>query len=262
MAKKKAPTPKSDPREVKNSKDPKESSKSSKGSKNSKDTLPDPGQVKRANGRTTVAQSSSWTGKLPGSLLHEHCQQQKWNKVEYDMKKRPEGFISVPKLSWKNPKTQEVIEVRMVPSSIIKPQETPLEARHYGATYALHRIASHKNIHMVLPSNHKSLWLDLEAERKQMLKSNPLKAKSHYVPDPFNAVLEKRKEDSKRAKEMEAKIASEKKVKKPSMVISTVSKNDSPAGNEFKGTSYKNNDGTNIKDGQRVLKSNYLVVRK
>ncbi|GME75133.1 unnamed protein product [[Candida] boidinii] len=63
MAKKKAPTPKSDPREVKNSKDPKESSKSSKGSKNSKDTLPDPGQVKRANGRTTVAQSSSWTEK-------------------------------------------------------------------------------------------------------------------------------------------------------------------------------------------------------
>ncbi|GME76179.1 unnamed protein product [[Candida] boidinii] len=61
MAKKKAPTPKTDPKEVKNSKDTKESSKYSKGSKNSKDALPDPGQVKRANGRTTVAQSSSWT---------------------------------------------------------------------------------------------------------------------------------------------------------------------------------------------------------
>lgn len=261
MAKKKAPTPKSDPKEVKNSKDAKESSKSSKGSKNSKDALPDPGQVKRANGRTTVAQSSSWTGKLPGSLLHEHCQQQKWNKVEYDMKKTKEGFISIPKLSWKNPKTQEVIEVRMVPSSIIKPQETPLEARHYGATYALHRIASHKNIHMVLPSNHKSLWLDLEAERKQMVKSNPLKAKSHYAQDPFNAVLEKRKEDSKRAKEMEAKIASENKLKKPSMVISTVSKSDSPTGSQSKNSTNKNNYHTNIKDSQSVLKNNYLVSK-
>jgi len=34
--------------------------------------------------RTLVA-PSSWTGKLPGALLHEHCQRMGWNKVEYSM---------------------------------------------------------------------------------------------------------------------------------------------------------------------------------
>src|SRR5271156_524925 len=34
--------------------------------------------------RTLVA-PSSWTGKLPGALLHEHCQRMGWNKVDYSM---------------------------------------------------------------------------------------------------------------------------------------------------------------------------------
>jgi len=34
--------------------------------------------------RTLVA-PSSWTGKLPVTLLHEHCQKLGWNKVEYGM---------------------------------------------------------------------------------------------------------------------------------------------------------------------------------
>ncbi len=28
---------------------------------------------------------SSWTGKLPVTLLHEHCQKLGWNKVDYGM---------------------------------------------------------------------------------------------------------------------------------------------------------------------------------
>ena len=27
----------------------------------------------------------SWTGKLPGALLNEHCQKLGWNKVDYAM---------------------------------------------------------------------------------------------------------------------------------------------------------------------------------
>jgi ATP-dependent RNA helicase DHX57 len=34
--------------------------------------------------RTLVA-PSSWTGKLPVTLLHEHCQKLGWNKVDYGM---------------------------------------------------------------------------------------------------------------------------------------------------------------------------------
>lgn len=38
----------------------------------------------RPKPRTLVA-PSSWTGKLPVTLLHEHCQKAGWNKVEYGM---------------------------------------------------------------------------------------------------------------------------------------------------------------------------------
>ncbi|VEU23440.1 DEKNAAC104750 [Brettanomyces naardenensis] len=175
---------------------------------------------KRQQGRSMVAQSHSWTGKLPGSLLHEHCQKQKWNKVQYDMRKVQDGFIATAVLSWKNPRTQEVITVKMhPPSPPVKPQETPIEARHYAATYALHRIAFDKNIHMVLPSNHKDLWRDLEEARKELVRQNPRKASLEYTSDPFAAILEKRKENERRANEREAREAEEKKTKKPTIVI-------------------------------------------
>lgn len=35
--------------------------------------------------RKSVTSSSSWTGKLPATLLHEHCQKIKWEKVTFDM---------------------------------------------------------------------------------------------------------------------------------------------------------------------------------
>lgn len=35
--------------------------------------------------RKTVTKSSSWTGKLPATLLYEYCQKQKWEKVQFDM---------------------------------------------------------------------------------------------------------------------------------------------------------------------------------
>lgn len=194
------------------------SKKEKKGKK--EDTAPAKDQPPVKNGRSIVAQSSSWTGKLPSSLLHEYCQKQKWNRVEYDMKKLPDGFLAIPVLSWKNPKTSETITVKYhPPKEIVKPQETALEARHYAATYALHRLAFHKNIHMVLPTNHKHLWSDLEVERKRITKEHPFRAKLEYTAEPFVAVLEKRKDDEASRKEREVKEAAMQKEKKPTIMI-------------------------------------------
>lgn len=174
--------------------------------------------------REAVA-GTSWTGKLPGNLLQEHCQRQKWNRVDYGMKETKEGFVSWVTLSWKNPKTQETIKVRMnPPADLIQPQETALEARHYAATYALHRIASEKNIHMVLPTPHKNLWLDLEARRKELVKADPNKAQREYTSEPFTAVLEHRKLQEKWAKERQAQEAEKAKTKKPTIVIGSKKK--------------------------------------
>lgn len=35
-------------------------------------------------GRAKVTSSGSWTGKLPATLLHEHCQKSKWEKVQFN----------------------------------------------------------------------------------------------------------------------------------------------------------------------------------
>lgn len=192
--------------------------KDKKGNRDDSESLKD--QKPAKTGRSIVAQSSSWTGKLPSSMLHEHCQKQKWNKVDYDMKKLPDGFLAVPVLSWKNPKTSETIVVKYhPPKEIVKPQETALEARHYAATYALHRLAFHKNIHMVLPTNHKHLWSDLEVERKRITKDHPARANLEYTAEPFVAVLEKRKVDESLRKEREVKEAALKKEKKPTIMI-------------------------------------------
>lgn len=181
-------------------------------------------KLRLKQGRATVADSQSWTGKLPGSLLHEYCQKQKWEKVQYDMVKTREGFVGVVNLAWKNPKTHELITVKMMPEkSIVKGQETSLEARHYAATYALHRIAFGKNLHMVLPTNHKNLWSDLEAFRKQLLKDNPSKANELYTPDPFEAILERRKLDSQKKKEQESKTQADLKIKKQAVSIASKS---------------------------------------
>lgn len=227
MAKKNTKTPPSSSK-VKNKgkEEPPAANDKKNGKKNSKTSNDDlnQSQQKAKNGRATVAQTNSWTGKLPGALLHEHCQKQKWNKVEYDMKKLPEGFIAIPKLSWVNPKTKENIQIKYhPPKEIVKPQETPLEARHYAATYALHRIAFNKSLHMVLPPNHKHLWSDLETERKTAVKENPKKADLEYSNDPFAALLEKRKTDELKKKEREAKQSSLEKVKKATITIGLTS---------------------------------------
>ncbi|GME94235.1 unnamed protein product [Ambrosiozyma monospora] len=162
----------------------------------------------------------------------ESQQKQKWNKVEYDMRRVKDGFIGTAVLSWKNPKTQETIQVKMVPHrTIIKPQETTLEARHFAATYALHRIASDKNMQMILPTNHKKIWAELETERKAMLKKDPNRAKLEYCSNPFTSVIELRKLEEKKQKELAAVRAQESKTKQPSIVIGS-SSSSSSSGNK------------------------------
>ena len=49
--------------------------------------------AKRPDTRTLIG-GASWTGKLPVTLLSEHCQKQKWEKPEYTMVLSPSLFLS------------------------------------------------------------------------------------------------------------------------------------------------------------------------
>ncbi|KAK9490155.1 P-loop containing nucleoside triphosphate hydrolase protein [Lipomyces doorenjongii] len=142
-----------------------------------------PLQKAAPSAKSIVAASSSWTGKLPATLLHEHCNKLGWEKVTYDMRRSPGGYTATAILGQRNAKTSQIETIKFTPTeNIVGPQPTALEARHIAATYTLHRIASHKNLQMVLPGEHKNLWRKMEDIRRLEVKGG----RAHnYSADPF-----------------------------------------------------------------------------
>ncbi|KAL8712360.1 MAG: hypothetical protein Q9225_006966 [Loekoesia sp. 1 TL-2023] len=158
---------------------------------------------------------ASWTGKLPVNLLSEHCQKQKWSKPEYTMTKAADGFLSSVILKSIDPKTRETITL---PPSVLPPsyrsvaiQPTAIEARHFAATYALFRVCSMRNIHMMLPPTYRDFWKnefgkskkeDIEAGRGWMYAADPFIAQqeqkeAHALSVRRKAEEEKRSMESK-----------------------------------------------------------------
>ena len=92
-----------------------------------------------------------------------------------------------------NAKTKETL---VLPSFKLPPshkhlavQPTALEARHFAATYALFRVCSMRNIHMMLPPTYRDLWKNAF----QDLKSDDVKQSKGwmYEADPFAAKQER-----------------------------------------------------------------------
>lgn len=157
---------------------------------------------------------NSWTGKLPQTLLNEHCQKQKWNRPDFSTRKMPEasggGHRSAVKLSKTDPKTKETITLpafHLADSHAhLADQPTVLEARHFAATYALFRVSSMNNIHMMLPPFYRDLWKGEFAQSKAADVADNKAWK--YDADPFaadakrheiQASVEKRKSDREKA---------------------------------------------------------------
>ncbi|AGO12446.1 AaceriAER094Cp [[Ashbya] aceris (nom. inval.)] len=210
---------------------PIDDAKSKKGKKFKEEAPKDDGKAKQRENRAKVSTTASWTGKLPHTLLHEMVQKRKWNKVEYDMKKiGDKGMLAISVLSYTDPKTKEVLTVRMNDPSFDKstgkgllvPQETPIEARHYAATVALHRIAYNTNMHMMLPPNHKKLWYELEDYRKELAKNDSKQCERTFNVDPFKVLLDARKVKESREREMEIKKQQEDKMRKPPTLVTSI----------------------------------------
>lgn len=193
---------------------------SSKGDAKSSDN--DSNESKGPNRGLVVAGNFGWTGKLPATLVHEHCQKQKWNKPIFEMKRNLKGFVGIVKLSWVNPQTKEAIEVQMSPDfDLFSPTETTNEARHFAATYVLHRINFVKNLKMVLPTLFRDYYLSLEKKRLEILRLDKELHDSIYNIDPFSVVLAKRAKEEKRKKEQEAKARNLTRVPRAAVSISS-----------------------------------------
>ncbi|KAL9640813.1 MAG: hypothetical protein Q9164_000048 [Protoblastenia rupestris] len=136
---------------------------------------------------------ASWTGKLPVNMLAEHCQKQKWAKPEYTMSNAAEGFSSMVILKTTNPKTRETVTLpplKLPPTmKHLAIQPTAVEARHFAATYAIFRVCSMKNIHMMLPPKYRDYW---KKEFQELKSADANDGRGWmYEADPFAARLER-----------------------------------------------------------------------
>lgn len=114
-----------------------------------------------------------------------------------------------------NPKTKEMVVLppfKLPPSyKDIATQPTAVEARHFAATYALFRVCSMRNIHMMLPPTYRDLWKkelqELKAEdvkegRGWMYEADPFAAKQER--EEAQALMTKKREERQKQKAKEA----------------------------------------------------------
>ena len=124
--------------------------------------------------------------------------------------KTDDGFVSAVILKRTDPKTRELVTLppmKLPPSHRhLARQTSPLEARHFAAAYALFRVCSMRNIHMMMPPAYKKLWkedfadiknVDTREGRGWMYEADPFLAKQER--ERAAAELEKKKKDREKS---------------------------------------------------------------
>ncbi|KAK0481842.1 P-loop containing nucleoside triphosphate hydrolase protein [Armillaria novae-zelandiae] len=120
--------------------------------------------------------------KYPLSLLHERCQKNGWEKPIVETRQIGADWAFTVILSRIIKKTSGKESVRFTPHPPYL-TSSALEARHWGATYALYRFCNNIQLNLVLPEGPRSYWMQLAAEHKNA----PEHLKWMYDADPFAA---------------------------------------------------------------------------
>jgi ATP-dependent RNA helicase DHX57 len=162
---------------------------------------------KRPDTRTLIG-GASWTGKLPVNMFSEHLQKQHWMRPDYRMHKEGDMHkVDSVVLSKTNPKTHQTTTLPpfKIPAELAEEAlyNTAVEARNFAAAYTLFRVASAKNLHMMMPPTYRDLWKGKFTELK---KRDEKEGKAWmYEADPFFGHMEREKARELAAKEREKK---------------------------------------------------------
>lgn len=120
--------------------------------------------------------------KYPLSLLQERCQKSGWDKPTIETRKHGNDWSFVVHIARFDKKISQTESVRLEPHPpYLRP--TAVEARHWGATYALYRFCNGLQLNRVLPPGPRDYWIELAAEHKNV----PEHMKWMYDADPFTA---------------------------------------------------------------------------
>ncbi|KAF2466196.1 P-loop containing nucleoside triphosphate hydrolase protein [Lindgomyces ingoldianus] len=217
---------------------------------------------KRPDTRSLIG-GASWTGKLPVNLLNEHCQKQKWGKPDYRMHREGDAYASHVVLSKTNPKTRETVTLPpfKIPPELVDfaKQPSAVEARHFAAAYTLFRVASGKNLHMMMPPTYKDLW---KGEFTAVKKSDEKDGRGWlYEADPFLAFQEREKAKELAVKEREKKQKAREQAQKdiqPGMPVPAPGGQYGANGNRMKGWARV----PKIELGKRMRKDVERLIRR
>ncbi|KAJ2804431.1 putative ATP-dependent RNA helicase ucp12 [Coemansia guatemalensis] len=161
-----------------------------------------PAKDSKPDGQNATAQAlfGKWTGKTAVVLLNEFVQKAGWRRVDYSMRGGNSGFQCIVRLTREEKRQTTTVDFRPI-STASTPQRhaTALEARHVAATYALHRLRSNTNMHMMLPPVHRNYWQELEQQRKDSGASAAWK----YTADPFSAQTAREQQVQEKTRERE-----------------------------------------------------------
>ncbi|EIN13864.1 P-loop containing nucleoside triphosphate hydrolase protein [Punctularia strigosozonata HHB-11173 SS5] len=117
--------------------------------------------------------------KYPLALLQERCQKQGWDKPSVNTGDK--FSFSVTLRRWNNKKSEtESVHLEPHPPYF---RPSAIEARHWGATYALYRFCNGIQLNRVLPPGPREYWNELATEHRNC----PEHQKWMYYADPFEA---------------------------------------------------------------------------
>ncbi|KAJ2999407.1 hypothetical protein HDV02_003025 [Globomyces sp. JEL0801] len=125
----------------------------------------------------------NWTGKVPVSLLNEHCQREGWKNPIYNINEtKHKGFQCKISLTRHNKKTNELDVVTFYDKNEFYASQQL--AKHSSATYCLHRICSHLSLGSLLPPIMRDIWNKCEKVKGD---SDPDMIPINYAKDPFSS---------------------------------------------------------------------------
>jgi len=95
------------------------------------------------------------------------CQKSGWDKPTVETRKHGNDWSFVVHIARFDKKTSQTESVRLEPHPpYLRP--TAVEARHWGATYALYRFCNGLQLNRVLPPGPRDYWIELAAEHKNV----------------------------------------------------------------------------------------------
>ena len=142
--------------------------------------------------------------KTPLNMLYERVNKLPgWEKPIVEPRRHKQGYscaVTLKKVNKKDASNPFTVTFEPKEPTLRLECQSSLEAKHWGATYALFRIFNHLSLNLALPPGPREYWVKMEAYKKT--------APSHqdwmWASDPFEAAA---KRDAEKAKKEQDKLA-------------------------------------------------------